>query len=390
MRLAGKLATKFLLLVFCACVSRLALAQAEQKDIDSLVEDAAHAVMSQYKVDGLAIATTVGGKQRFYNYGVASRETQQRVSSDTLFEIGSISKTITATLATYAQVTGKLLLTDSVGMYLPELKGSQFDRVTLINLATHTAGGFPLQFPEYIKNTEQMMAYFKGWQPTFAPGTHRTYANPSVGMLGLIAAKSMNMPFETALEQSLFPELGMPDSFINVPSRKMSLYAQGYDKKDNPVRLNLGILGAEAYGVKTSSKDLIHFIEANMGLAQTSPALERALAATHTGYFELGPMTQDLIWEQYQYPVTLNALLGGNSDKLAYESNAVTTLSPPRLPQQLVWINKTGSTNGFGAYVAFVPAKHIGIVILANKNFPNEARVRLAHRILTELGAVKP
>ena len=373
------------LLSSCVFFGSVGVANAGQQEIDTLVKDAAQDVMQRYKVSGLAIAITVDGKPQFYNYGVASRETQQPVSNSTLFEIGSISKTFTATLATYAQASGKLLLTDRPSAYVPELKGSPFDNVTLINLATHTAGGFPLQFPDDIQNATQMMAYFKAWQPTFAPGTYRTYANPSVGMLGMTAAKSMGMPFDQALEHRLFPELGMPNSFITVPANKLPAYAQGYDKNDKPVRLSLGVLGAQAYGVKTTSKDMIRFVEANMGLAETSPLLKRAMADTHTGYFQLRAMTQDLIWEQYRYPVSLDALLEGNSNKMAYESNAVTALNPPLPPQQSVWINKTGSTNGFGAYVAFVPAKKLGIVMLANKNFPNEARVRLAYRILTEL-----
>ncbi|WP_407074117.1 class C beta-lactamase [Pseudomonas sp. CCC3.2] len=385
MRFIGKLLTLCLLSSSCLFFGNVAVANAEPRNIDAVVQDAAHSVMSHYNVAGLAIAITVDGKPRFYNYGVASRETQQPVNNGTLFEIGSVSKTFTATLATYAQASGKLLLTDRPSAYVPELKGSPFDNVTLINLATHTAGGFPLQFPDDIRNATQMMAYFKAWQPTFAPGTYRTYANPSVGMLGMTAAKSMGMPFDQALEHRLFPELGMPNSFITLPANKLAAYAQGYDKNDKPVRLSLGVLGAEAYGVKTTSKDLIRFVEANMGLTDTSPLLKRAMADTHTGYFQLRAMTQDLIWEQYRYPVSLDALLEGNSNKMAYESNAVTALNPPLPPQQSVWINKTGSTNGFGAYVAFVPAKKLGIVMLANKNFPNEARVRLAYRILTEL-----
>jgi beta-lactamase class C len=51
-----------------------------------------------------------------------------------------------------------------------------------------------------------------------------------------------------------------------------------------------------------------------------------------------------------------------------------------------VWINKTGSTNGFGGYVAFVPSHGLGIVLLANKNYPNEARVRFAYEIAQALG----
>lgn len=385
MRPIGKFCALFLLLACIASFGNFAMANTERRDIDSIVQKTARAVMQQYNIPGLAIAVTANGKQRFYNYGVSSKATQQAVTSDTLFEIGSISKTFTATLATYAQANGQLALTDSPSRYLPQLQGSKLDKVTLINLATHTAGGFPLQVPDEVQNTEQLMDYFQAWQPQFAPGTHRTYANPSIGMLGLIAAKSMSMPFDAALEGELFAKLGMQGSYINVPANKMSLYAQGYSKEDALVRLNPGVLAAEAYGVKTSAKDLLRFIEANLNLSETDAKLKRAISDTHTGYFKIGAMTQDLIWEQYSYPVELVTLQEGNANKMIYESNVATELNPPLPPQEAVWVNKTGSTGGFGAYVAFVPAKKLGIVLLANKNYPNESRVRLAHRILSEL-----
>ncbi|MEG1215011.1 MAG: serine hydrolase, partial [Leclercia sp.] len=103
------------------------------------------------------------------------------------------------------------------------------------------------------------------------------------------------------------------------------------------------------------------------------------------GYFKVGDMTQGLGWELYPYPIGLNRLLAGNSSQMILEAHEVTRLNPPLPQQDNVLINKTGSTNGFGAYVAFVPAKDIGIVMLANKNYPNPARVKAALEVLTAL-----
>jgi len=67
------------------------------------------------------------------------------------------------------------------------------------------------------------------------------------------------------------------------------------------------------------------------------------------------------------------------------EAQPVTALQPPQPASPDVLINKTGSTNGFGAYAAFVPGRRIGIVLLANRNLPIPARVEAAYRILQAL-----
>jgi beta-lactamase class C len=67
--------------------------------------------------------------------------------------------------------------------------------------------------------------------------------------------------------------------------------------------------------------------------------------------------------------------------------NPTSQLTPPLTPSQPTLFNKTGSTNGFGAYAVFVPAKKIGIVMLANRNFPVEARITAAHAVLEQLAA---
>ncbi|WP_293937183.1 class C beta-lactamase [Iodobacter sp.] len=369
------------------CISPLSYAaeNIDQDKIKEIVNIAITPIQKEFNIPGMAIAISIDGKEYFYNYGLASKESKQAVSQNTLFEIGSISKTMTATLASYAQINGQLSFTDSVSQHLPYLRGSAFDKVSLLNLATHTAGGLPLQVPEEIKNNDQLMAYFKKWQPSYAAGSHRVYSNPSIGLLGMISANSMNTSFEEAIENKLFPALGMKDSYINVPAAQMKNYAQGYTTKDVPVRVNPGVLAAEAYGVKSSSADILKFIKANMQIGKIDSKWQQALINTHAAYYKAGEITQDLIWEQYVYPVKLNTLLAGNSNTMALQAIATNQITPPLAPQTNAWINKTGSTNGFAAYAAFIPAKKIGIVILANKNYPISPRVTAAYQILSQL-----
>lgn len=364
------------------CAAPIGAALADEPPLSLQIEQQARATMAQHGIDGLAIALTIDGRQQYHPYGVASRDTGQPVTPDTLFEVGSVSKVFTATLAALAQAQGRLSLDDKVTTHLPGLRGSAFDDISLLELATHTNGGLPLQLPDEIDSEEALTAYFKAWQPAHAPGSQRTYGNPGMGLLGRAAAASLGDPYARALEQRLLPALGLSDTYLAVPAAAQPRYAQGYNRDDAPVRLNPGLLGDEAYGVKSTSRDLLRLVEANLGIADVGQDLRRAIASTHTGYFTVGPMTQDLVWEHYPYPVALQSLLEGNASTMVYQSHPVRRLDPPQPPREEVWLNKTGSTNGFGAYVALVPSERIGLVILANRNFPIEARIRLAHRII--------
>lgn len=357
----------------------------QQDRIKNAVNRAIEPVMADNGIRGMAVGIIDGDKHYVFNYGLASTETRKPVTRDTLFELGSVSKTLTATLASYAQISGYLSLSDPTSKFLPSLQKSPFGNVSLLNLGTHTPGGLPLQVPDNISNNDQLMQYLREWQSTYAPGTYRTYANPGIGTLGLITAKSMSQDFDVLMERQLFPALGMKSTYINVPAAKLPDYAQGYKKDGAPIRMAPGVLSSEAYGVKSTAVDMIRFVEANMNLIQLDPKVQRAIIDTHTGYFKAGPMIQGLIWEQYPYPVTLKALLDGNSSAMIFNATPVTEIKPPLDPQKDVWINKTGSTSGFGAYVAFIPQKRLGIVILANKNFPINERVTAAYQILTSL-----
>lgn len=354
-------------------------------DLRKVVDSSVEPLMQQQGIAGLSVAVVDKGKVQYFNYGIANKDNQQPVTQDTLFEIGSVSKTFTATLGGYAEANNKLKLSDKASQHLAALKGSAFDRISLLQLATYTPGGLPLQFPDAADSANTMLGYFQHWKPTYAPGEQRLYSNPSIGLFGYLSAQSLGQPFDEAMEKTLLPKLGLNNTHVSVPADKADSYAQGYDKDHKPVRVGPGALDSEAYGIKTSTQDLAHYVIVNMHPQTLEKPLQQAIATTHTGYYRVNGMTQGLGWEYYPYPIKLQALIDGNSTPMAMEPHKVKWLSPAQVQPANVLYNKTGSTRGFGAYVAYVPSKDIGVVILANKNYPGAERVKVAHAILSAL-----
>ncbi|SPA56270.1 class C beta-lactamase [Cupriavidus taiwanensis] len=361
---------------------------AERVDAAALrrvVDAAIQPLMQAHDVPGMAVTVTAGGKQYDFHYGVAAKREGRKVDADTLFEIGSVSKTFTATLAAYAQARGDLSLTDNAAKHLPQLAGSSVGATSLLDLGTYAAGGLPLQFPEAVTDTGKMVDYFRDWRPRYAPGTHRQYSNPSIGLFGYLAARSMGQPFDVLMEKTLFPALGLRSTYITVPKARMKDYAYGYARGGKAVRVTPGVLDAEAYGVKTTSADMMRFVMANIDSSGLDQTLQRALATTRTGYFKVGDMVQGLAWEMYPWPASRDSVLAGSSPQVVFEANPVARLEPPQPARSAMLVNKTGSTNGFGAYVAYVPSQRIGIVMLANKNYPVAERVKAAFKVLQYL-----
>lgn len=375
-------------MVFC-CTLACGTSAPGRDDLAASVDRAFRPLLAQFDIPGMAVAVTVDGRQRYFSYGVASRRSGAPVTPDTVFEIGSISKTFTATLASYAQSLGGISLSDHPSTHMPGLEGKPIDKASLLNLGTYTAGGLPLQFPPGITDDAAMLTYFQQWTPTAAPGQQRRYSNPSIGLLGHLAALAMHNDFSDLAEGQLFPKLGLSHSYIRVPSDQLDNYAWGYSATNEPIHVNPGMFGPEAYGVKSSAADMLRFVEANIEPATLEPSLRAAVQGTHIGYFKVAEMVQGLGWEQYPYPVSLDQLLAGNSDTVAAQPNPVMSL-PGTPPSGPTLFNKTGSTDGFGAYAAFVPDERIGIVMLANKKFPISARITAAYAVLQQLSAERP
>lgn len=354
----------------------------KQQEIKKLVDQNFKPLLDKYDVPGMAVGVIQNNKKYETYYGLQSVQDKKAVNSSTIFELGSVSKLFTATAGGYAKNKGKISFDDTPGKYWKELKKTPIDQVNLLQLATYTSGNLALQFPDEVQTDQQVLTFFKDWKPKNPIGEYRQYSNPSIGLFGKVVALSMNKPFDQVLEKTIFPDLGLKHSYVNVPKTQMQNYAFGYNQENQPIRVNPGPLDAPAYGFKSTLPDMLSFINANLNPQKYPKDIQRAINETHQGFYQVGTMYQALGWEEFSYPAPLQTLLDSNSEQIVMKPNKVTAISKE---PSVKMFHKTGSTNGFGTYVVFIPKENIGLVMLTNKRIPNEERIKAAYAVLNAI-----
>ena len=285
------------------------------------------------------------------------------MTPETLFEIGSVSKTFTATLAGYALTQDKMRLDDRASQHWPALQGSPLRRHPACSTSRPIPPAACRAVPRSVqKDQAQIRDYYRQWQPTYAPGSQRLYSNPSIGLFRLSRRAQLGQPFERLMEQQVFPALGLEQTHLDVPEAALAQYARGYGKDDRPLRVGPGPLDA-GYGVKTSAADLLRFVDANLHPERTGQALG-AGARCHPSRLLQGRRHDPRAWAGKPTTGRLpEAPAAGNSTPMALQPHRIARLPAPQALEGQRLLNKTGSTNGFGAYVAFVPGRDLGLVI---------------------------
>ena len=269
--------------------------------LKALVDAAVQPVMKANDIPGLAVAISLKGEP--HSYGLASKEdgppgdagdpVRDRLGEQDLHRhprrLCLWPRTRCASTTAPA----------STGRH----QGSRFDGISLLDLATYTAGGLPLQFPDSVqKDQAQIRDYYRQWQPTYAPGSQRLYSNPSIGLFGYLAARSLGQP-SNDLAASV-PGTGPRTDPPRCARGGAGAVRPSYGKDDRPLRVGPGPLDAEGYGVKTSAADLLRFVDANLHPERPDRPWAQALDATHRGYYKVGDMTQGLGWEAYDWPIS--------------------------------------------------------------------------------------
>jgi beta-lactamase class C len=311
---------------------------------------------------GLAVAVYSNGRAQFFDYGFADRAAKQSVTPDTLFNIASVRKPFEATLVALGAVRGELNLDDLASTYVPELQGDYIRRVTIGQLVSHTSGLLlPTDHPPWPNATFTLQQFFdmlNAWTPPSGeqPGQQRIYSHAGYVLLQLVLERRYQRSIRDLIESRILKPLGMNETFV--PEREednragmtpqlLRRVVQGYSDSGaaiGPPGNQQSYYDFPGTGQMFSSvRDLAIFLAACLGGEVADPQLRQALRMTQQEMFRVSEkFGQSMAWETV------------------------------RLDDVEV-VDKPGGLNNATAYVGLVPARNLGIVLLANSgNFPHE------------------
>jgi CubicO group peptidase (beta-lactamase class C family) len=304
---------------------------------------------------GIVVGVIDTKGKRVFAYGTMGIGDTRAVGGDTVFDLGSITKVFTALTLSVMVQRGEMALDDPVQEYLPadvHLHTRGVKQITLADLATHTAG-FPSR-PADLDPSDPKQAhgypadllyrFLSSYVPTRDPGTYYQYSSVGYGLLGEVLARKAGRSYEDLLKERITQPLGMNDTAIT-PSTTMLAHAPvGYDSHLKPVAHDQFRVLGSAGALRSTTNDLLTFLEAVLGYRETplAPAMA-AMVQTRRAGGSPPPFT------------------GGRRGvtQIALGWNIYTDG-----PREIVW--KNGSVSGFRAFMGYDSTKRLGVVALIN------------------------
>jgi len=294
---------------------------------------------------GACLAVAVVAESVSRAVACADPGSKRSLDYSTAFEIGSVSKTMTATLAAELIADGKLSLDDPLSAHLP--KGTRVPEfagapILIRHLTTHTSGlpSLPsrlnatgLEDPYAKLTATDLYASLADVSLTAKPGTAFAYSNFAMMLLSDIVARRTGSDLDELLQDRLFAPLEMRHSFIGAPPKGTRVAGGHLQTGAATPAWNFATNLAGVGGVRSSLDDMVHYVQAQLG--KRSSALDPAIR-----------MTQQRLSDAPGVPMAMNWMImpRGKSTVLAHE----------------------GGTGGFSSLVAFDRAAGRGVVILSD------------------------
>jgi CubicO group peptidase (beta-lactamase class C family) len=238
------------------------------------------AEMQRLGVPGVAVGVFHNGEEYADGFGVTSVENPLPVTDATLFQIGSTTKTVTATVAMRLVEQGKLDLDRPVRAYLPSLRladESVAVRVTLRQLFSHVGGWFGDYFDDVGAGDDALARVVDKLAalPQLAPlGQYFSYNNAGFYIAGRVIEVVTGQPYETVVKESLFAPLGMDRSFFFPDDVITYRFAVGHltrDEKPTVARpWSIGRALNPVGGISSTVRDQLRYARFHLGDGTTT------------------------------------------------------------------------------------------------------------------------
>lgn len=312
--------------------------------LDSVVQKTLLRFIETPQNCGISIGISKNGVTHFYNYGETKRNSMTLPNKNTVYEIGSVTKTFCGTLLAYAVLDQKINLEDDIRNYLPgkyvnlSFKNSP---ILIKHLANHTSG-LP-RVPEnlmFIPNFDSLnpynnyskallFDYLKTLRLSVEPGTVCDYSNLGMALLGNIIENVYNKPFDELIKEKICLPNKLNQTTVNLTEAQLPMFADGHNG-EGMVTSHWNLNGfVAAGGMHSTAEDMLNYL--NYHMSEQDGATKLAHKITFSDKQKLG-----LGW----------------------------FISKTKFGNDLIWHN--GGTYGFSSFCGFIKEKNCSIIVLAN------------------------
>lgn len=313
--------------------------------LDSIIDTTIKPFIQNSINAGLSIGIIQNGETTFYHYGETKKETAKLPTNNTIYEIGSITKTFTGYLLAQAITDKKVSLDDDIRKFMAsKYTNLEFEGKPILikHLVNHTSTlprlpenldqqpNFDPENP-YINYSKEMISiYLQDFKMNTQPGIKQEYSNFGVALLGIILENVYKMPYKSLVKNYISMPFKMKNTFESVPTNLIPNFATGYNAGGLEAKhWDLGSFVA-AGGIKSTIEDMTKYLQEN--ITETNPKI----ALSHEITFTNEKQSNGFAWVIYK----------------TKDNNS------------LIWHN--GGTGGFTSFCGFIKEKKYGVVVLNN------------------------
>jgi CubicO group peptidase (beta-lactamase class C family) len=339
-----------------AAVLVLVPLRAGAADLKTKIDRAVQHLITEKKCVGLIIGTVQDDRTNVFGYGRIRLDSDRVPDGDTVYEIGSITKTFTALMLADMAEKRLVKLDDPIRLYLPadvKVPMRKGKEITLLHLATHTSGlprvdgswrhQFDMFFGGNVSNpykrygAKELYRFLSTHELTRDIGAENEYSNVGMGLLGHLLARRANTTYEELLVKRICDPLEMKSTRLALSAELRGRLATAYVTTSMPaVNWDFDAL-AGCGAIRSTANDMLRYLSANLGMLK-SP-LQPAINMCH----EVRSKTTDASMDQ-----AMGWIIFNNVGEKRKE----------------FWHN--GGTLGYRSYTGFIKEAKVGVVVLSN------------------------